>query len=396
MTPSPEIADAAAANVRVLTIIDSLAVGGAEQSLATVTPHLVKRGIDMHVGYLLDRRGVAAELAHGGAQLHSLAGSGGRLGGLRRARRLIRAVQPDIVHTTLYEADIVGRVAGRIAGCCVVSSFVTESYGVEHYMNPEYRSWKVRAAQLVDALTARAVTKFHAVSAASADAMARRLRIPRGKIVVIPRGRDPATLGRRTAARRSATRAALGLDPETPLVLAAARHYRVKGLDVLIEAFAAVAAALPSARLVIAGRAGPATPELRTLIANHDLGTSVRLLGYRDDVPDLMCAADIVALPSRAEGSPGTLIEAMALEVPVVASSIPAVVEAAGTSPITALLCDPGSVEAMAEAIVTLLHNRALAAELAAAARLRFEERYTIDAVAAAIAQLYQDCLAES
>ncbi|NIS32834.1 MAG: glycosyltransferase family 1 protein, partial [Actinobacteria bacterium] len=97
--------------MRVLTVIDSLAVGGAEQSLRLLTPHLVAGGVDMHVAYLVERPGVAEALAASGAVLHSVAGGGGRPGGLVRLVRLLRDLRPDVVHTTLYEADILGRTA---------------------------------------------------------------------------------------------------------------------------------------------------------------------------------------------------------------------------------------------------------------------------------------------
>lgn len=376
--------------MRVLTIIDSLAVGGAERSLSMITPHLVTRGVEMHVAYLKDTAGLATELREAGATLHSLEHHWGRLGALVPAVRLVRELSPDLVHTTLFEADIIGRTAARLGGAPVVSSFVTESYGPEHYANPEYQRWKVRAAQIADAATARLVKRFHAVSAASASVMARRLRISPGKIDVIARGRDRHRLGERSEERRRRARAEFG---DGPLVLAAARHFHLKGLDVLVEAFADVVRQVPGARLVIAGRQGPATPELRRIIERHGIRDHVILAGYRDDVPELMCAADVFVLPSRAEGSPGVLIEAMAMEVPTVATDIPSVREVAGDDPPTAALCPPESVQAMAEAIAMLLTDADLAARLAASGRHRFVAHYAMDATADATLDFYRRCL---
>lgn len=376
--------------MRVLTIIDSLAVGGAERSLSMITPHLVERGIEMHVAYLKEAGGLAPELRDGGAILHSLDHHWGRIGALVPAVRLIRSLSPDLVHTTLFEADIIGRAAARLGGAPVVSSFVTESYGPEHYDNPEYRRWKVRAAQLADAATARLVKRFHAVSSASASVMAARLRIAPEKIDVIARGRDRHRLGERTEERRRQARQEFG---EGPLVLAAARHFHLKGLDLLVDAFARVAREVPEARLVIAGRPGPATEDLRRRMERGGIADRVILAGYRDDVPELMCAADVFVLPSRAEGSPGVLIEAMALEAPTVATDIPSVREVAGDDPATALLCPLESVEAMAEAISTLLTDQDQAAALAQAGRRRFLERFAMDATADATVEFYRRSL---
>lgn len=378
--------------MRVLTVIDSLAVGGAEQSLAALTPHLVDRGVEMHVAYLAERSGVEADLVAGGACVYSLAGPGGRLRALVRTTRLIRRLRPDVVHTTLFKADVIGRTAARLAGTPVVSSFVTESYGPEHVANPEYRAWKVRAAHLVDAVTARFVALFHAVSASSAEVMARRLRIDAAKVRVIPRGRDPVRLGRRDPARRGRTRESLGIAPGDPVVLAAGRHYHMKGLDVLVSAWPEVVGAFPTARLLVAGREGPATAEILRLVDEGEVKDSVELLGYRSDVPDLMAAADVFVLPSRAEGSPGVLIEAMALELPTVASSIPSVQEIAGSEDPSVELVPVDSPREMAQGIMRLLRDAQRGAQLAGAARVRYERHYTLDAVADATVALYEAC----
>jgi glycosyltransferase involved in cell wall biosynthesis len=382
--------------MRILTLVDSLAVGGAERSLATTAPHLIDRGVDMHVAYLVDRPGVGRDLAEAGAVLHSLEGPGGRLGALLRATRLIREVHPDLVHTVLFEADIAGRVAARLAGIPVVSSFVSEPYGPEHVNNPEYRAWKVRGAQIADALSARLVTRFHAVSTNAANLMSERLRVPREKIDVIPRGRDPRVLGQTSEERRTSARASLGFDDATPIVLSVGRHRHVKGLDVLIDAFSIVAGRVPDAILLIVGREGPATRDLEKLIAKHGLEGSVVLAGFRPDVPDLMCAADVFAFASRSEGSPGVLLEAMALGCPIVVSDILSAREVAGVSPQTMILSPVDDPQAMAGSIVELLADGDQSRHLAKVALERFMECYTIDVVADETLSFYERCLDRS
>ncbi len=380
--------------MRVLTVIDSLAVGGAERSLASVSPYLRERGVDLHVAYLTERNGVGPELEAAGATLHPVTTGKNRAGNTRLIAQTIRETQPDLVHTTLFESDLAGRVAARMTGTPVVSSLVTEAYGPEHYGNPEYRRWRIRGAHLADALTARLVTRFHAVSAASAAVMAERLRIPRSRIDVIPRGRSEADLGTRTEQRRRAARTELGIGDDVPVVLAAGRHYHMKGLDVLVSGFPMVKAAVPDAQLVILGRGGPSTAELKTLIAEGGMADSVTLAGYRDDVPDMLCAADVFVLPSRAEGSPGALIEALALEAPTVASNIPSVTELAGDTEEIVKVFPVGSRPAMAEAVVTLLTNPEHARELARRGRERYLARYTLDRVADGMVEFYKRSVA--
>jgi glycosyltransferase involved in cell wall biosynthesis len=378
--------------VRVLCLIDSLAAGGAERSLAALAPAYRDRGVELAVAYLHERPGVRADLETAGAEVGSLAGPGGLAGAVWRARRLLSARHPDLVHTTLFEADLVGRTAAALGGVPVVSSLVNAAYGPGQAAAPGLRRWKLGAARAADAVTARRVVRFHAISSHVATLMAARLRIRRERIDVVPRGRDPAALGTRAPARRAAARAALSVDPSTPLLLAAARHEHQKGLDVLLEAFPAVLRRMPAARLVVAGRSGNQTPLLEATAARLGLGGSVSFLGVRADVAELLCAADVFAVPSRWEGFGSVLLEAMALEAPIVATDLPAIREvvADGT---TAMLVPPGRPAALAAALTTTLTDPASAAR-ARRARDRFLEHFTIDRVADGMVAFYERALA--
>lgn len=366
--------------LRLLALIDSLIAAGAQRSLVAVAPIYRDLGIELHVAHLRARTVLAAELESAGTVVHHLSGPERRTAWIRSARQLIRDLDPDIIHTTLYEADLAGRAAAVFVDIPVVSSFVTDSYGPEHLDNPEYRRWKVRAAQLVDMASARRVDRFHSVSENAAELMHRRLRIARDRIDVVPRGRDSESLGLWSEERRLATRGRIGIAPETPLVVGAGRHYHVKGFDILVAAFAEVLANLPAAVLYVAGKEGPATDMLRSIAHSSGIEPNVLFAGYRDDVPDLLVAADVFVLPSRMEGSPGILLEAMALRAAAVASDIPGAAEVAGMPPVVTLVPLEDH-SAMAEAIVALLGDDDLRSNQAAAAYQRFVENYTTERV---------------
>jgi glycosyltransferase involved in cell wall biosynthesis len=380
--------------VHVLYLIDSLSTGGAERSLAELAPGYAARGIHLDVAYFHERPGVQEDLRRAGAELFPLGGSG-RVDFARRALRLVRERRPDLVHTTLFEADIAGRVASWRARVPVVSSLVNLAYGPEQLTDPDLRRWRVEAARRLDAFTARRVTRFHAITRVVAEVMSQRLRLRRGRVDVIPRGRDPEIIGRRTRGRREDARRRLGVDGGAPLVFAAARQEFQKGLDVLVEAFPAVRAAVPEARLVIAGREGGLTEQLGAAVARLGLGDAVAFLGARTDVLDLMCAADVFAFPSRWEGLGVAVLEAMALEAPIVASDIPAIREVLGAAEERALLVPPDAPGALAAAISRTLTDAAAGGARALAARERFLERFTLDRVADATLVFYERALAE-
>jgi glycosyltransferase involved in cell wall biosynthesis len=380
--------------LRVLYLIDSLVPGGAERSLASMAPYLIKGGVELEVATLHERPGLQAELAEAGAQLHCVDGAGGRAGWIYRAARLIGDRHPDLVHTTLFEADLAGRTAATLRRTPVVSSLVNVAYGPGQRPTDGANPLKLRAAQLLDGVSARPVVRFHAISVHIAELMARRLHLAGNRIEVIPRGRDADRLGMRNPERRARARAALQLDERTPLVLAAARHERQKGLDILLEALPTVLRNVPAARLVIAGRTGNDTPLLQAVIDRLELQAVVQVLDARSDVPELLCAADVFVAPSRWEGLGSVLLEAMALEAPIVASDLPAVRELVDDGE-SALLVPPGQPEALAAAIVFVLTGRAAAERRAREARECFLAYFTVDRIAKQMLAFYARALSD-
>lgn len=380
--------------MRVLYVIDSLVPGGAERSLAALAPAYRERGVTLDVAYLQDRPGVQADLESGGARVVCVAGPGGRARVVRRLLRLIRTVRPDLVHTTLAEANLAGRAAARLAGVPVVSSLVNVQYGEDQARGSRVPGWKLRAARLGDRSTARWVRRFHAITGFIADTMAGTLGVRRDRIDVVPRGRDARVMGARTPERRAAARTTIGVDDEQPLLLAVARQDRQKGLDILLKALPSIHAEAPGARLAMVGRDGNMSTELRGIVRETSLGESVDFLGTREDVLELMCAADVFVFPSRWEGLGSVLLEAMALEVPIVATDLPPVREVLGEGETSAVLLPAEDPQALAEAVVGTLRDRPAAAARARAARTRFLGSFTTDRVADGMLAFYGRALA--
>lgn len=371
--------------MKILFVVDTLGAGGAERSLQELLPAFSAAGEQVVVACFHRRAEGVEDLVRSNHDLRVLSGSS-RLAQMAELRRLVRQERIDLVHTTLFEADVFGRTA--IAGCGVpiVTSLVNMPYEparLEH--DPNVNAHKLLAVRGLEVLTGLLADHFHAITEAVKDAAARHLYIPRRKITVIHRGRDPKRLGRRTEQRRREVRRALGVSDDAFVVLNAARREFQKGQRVLLEAVEKLE--IDDLVLWIAGREGNASEQLASLARRPAIGRVTRFLGHRDDVPDLMAAADVFALPSLWEGLGCVVLEAMALELPVVASDLPPVREVVGDS---ALLVPPGDPGALAEAITRLARDRALADRLRSAARSRFENRFTLDQSAQAMLELFQ------
>ncbi len=189
-------------------------------------------------------------------------------------------------------------------------------------------------------------------------------------------------------------RQVLGL-PEGPLVAFVGHYHDVKGHDVLIEAFARIHARVPAARLALAWSGIGHDARVDAAIQRLGIGAHVIKLG-RVDVGQLFSAADVVALPYRftlgQAAYPGTVIEAMAVGVPLVTSDLPLLAELSDQGK-TMLLARPGNVADLADKTVRLLEDSALAAQVVAAQRAAIEHRFDPSRLVAEYAAVYTAAL---
>lgn len=381
--------------MKVLHVIDSLGVGGgAEHSLAAMLPLLDERDVESSLAVLIPRvGGLQQELNDRGYPLEVL---GGRSwpGRVRALRRLIRTTKPDLVHVTLFYSSVTARLANAGMPVPLLNSRVSTSYDPARTTYNATSEWKLRVVRAIDRMTARSLTDhFHAVTPAVAEETTSVLGVPLDRITVIPRGRSVEALGTYSEPRRSETRRRLSLDPETPVLLHVGRQDHAKDHVTLVRAFARVNEAYPDSVLLLAGREGDASVRLNHELARLDLGDSVRLLGHRTDVADLYVAADLFLFPSLYEGAAGSLLEAMALEVPIVGSNAVADVLDDGRLGEVAAV---GDVSGLAAAVVRLLDSPSRRRSLAEAALTEFTDRYRINAVADQTVQLYTGLISAS
>ena len=191
------------------------------------------------------------------------------------------------------------------------------------------------------------------------------------------------------SADRAAVRAALGLDQDSRIVLTVARYTEQKDHRTLLDAIPAILAFEPRARFVWVGT-GPLQDLLMDAVRRQGLDRYVLFLGQRDDVPELMGAADIFALPSRFEGLPLVVLEAMAAGVPVVATRVCGTAEAVRHR-VTGLLVEPGRPAELAAALVAVLGNPAWGAQLGERGRIRAQHRFSAERMARETLALYDE-----
>jgi glycosyltransferase involved in cell wall biosynthesis len=290
-----------------------------------------------------------------------------QLGAAWRLARLLRRRRADVLHThTLAAANVLARLAGRVARVPVVSHL-----HIENHFRPATR----RVLAALDNATARLAARLVAVSEDTKRAYERQ-GYPRGRIEVVYNGIDLPPNG---GFRRN--------DP--PRIGEIARLCDVKGQRELLQALVR----LPEAQLVLAGRdleqGGAFQDELER--ESERLGVRGRVeFGFHDDVPALLESLDVVALPSWTEGLPVVLLEAMAHGRPVVATPVGGTPELVVDGE-TGLLVPPRDPEALAAALQRVLDDPDLARRLGTAARARVADRFTAAEQARRILAIYDD-----
>lgn len=372
--------------LKVMFVIDSLEPGGTEVSTARLAPRLGALGIEFSIVTL--RRSpldLVDEVRREGGQVTTLTATS-RLARVRELRRLVRQSGPAVVHSALYEADQVARLATIGLGVSVVSSFVSVPARTDPDQQSRLLRAKIRISQLIDIVGAHVlVDHFHAVSPGVKAEHERVFRLSADRVTVVNRGRDADVLGTRTAGRRSDVRRSLAIADSTPVVLNIGRHDPAKGQTDLIRA-SDLLQQRQRHLMLIAGKAGAATAQLEALAA---VSPQVRLLGHRDDIGDLLCAADVLVMSSHYEGAAGAALEAMALSTPIVSTDL------VGISGIleherNALLVPLRDPTAIASAVERLLLDPQFGREIAARAASDFTAAFTLEQSTNSLAALYR------
>ena len=366
-------------NLKILFVIDSLGTGGAERDLAEKLPQLCRLNAKPIVVSLRPRKeGVQADLQRQGFDVRILDASG-LIGQVKALRKIIRPERPAVIQTALFHSDLVGRLAASGTSAKVISRLVNTDYDEVRLHDPNIRAVRFRLARLIDGWTARHLTHhIYANSNAVKAAAMRDLRIRPEKITVIEESRDATRLERPSTQRRKLARIRLGLDENQEVLVNIGRQDYQKGQRYLLEAMTILVSTRPRLVLLVAGRCGDMTEELQRLRDRQGLKERVHFLGHREDVPEILAAADLFVFPSFYEGLPGAVIEAMALGLPIVASDIEPVREMVEEGR-NALLVKPGSPTELASAIERLLDDRQTARAFGRRSREMFEERFTLE-----------------
>ncbi len=315
--------------------------------------------------------------------------------------RILCREKPHIVHTHTAKAGALGRVAALLyrlltPGLLRLRPRPLRVYHTfhGHVLRGYFPPWKSRLFRRVEALLARITTRLITLSPALKEELVALGVAPPERIAVVPLGLE---LERHLACetKRGAFRGEQGIDEGTRLVGIVGRLVPIKNHALFLEGAKALlehpeGGVSPPVRFIVVGD-GELRGELEAMARAYGLGEKVSFTGWREDTDAIYADLDAVALTSDNEGTPVSLIEAMAAGVPVVATRVGGaadLLESSGEEP-PGILIPPREPGALAEAFLRVLSDRERARAMGSRGRELVRERYTVERLTGDLAALY-------
>jgi glycosyltransferase involved in cell wall biosynthesis len=364
--------------IRLLHFITELSTGGAQVALLRLIERLDCEKYNIQVACLYNGdREIAVKIRALGIPVTDL-GMRTKLhwGAFIHLLRLLLEFKPHILHTWMFHANLPGRILGRMARVPIIISS-ERTMGMENH-------WRLLTNYLTGILADRIVC----VSQNVAFYAQNKIGLPKEKLIVIPNGIDPADFN--DLPNRESARENLGL-PGGVLVGSIGRAQKVKGFDILIKAFQHVSDRFPEAILIIAG-GGPELKALQEQSRKTQNPKSIIFLENVDETKPMLASLDIYVQPSRFEGMPNAVLEAMAAGLPVVATTVGGIPDIIQDG-ITGILVPSEEVNLLSDALIRMILEPDLRLKLAQAGQEYVCQHFTIQETAAKTETVYTELI---
>lgn len=402
-------------SLKVCLFIASFGAGGAERHVVNLARALAGRGVqvillhtqknldDAH--YLDALRDQRVELVYAGqldflrrgiklSKQHPVFYANIPASGQYRTASLYLAgafdyYKPDVVHSFID-------VSNCTAGCAAVLAAVPVHLASFCSLDPATLgdSTTLWTVSLYRYLLAHGQPHFEACSMAAAQHYARWLGIAPEAVACSHNGLDPEVYLDSSPSAGVAFREARGIPPFAPVLLSLSRFVPCKAPESIVEVCARVLASRPDCHCLIAGSGMAEEGEMAATVRARGLGEHVHLLGVQGEVAPLFASADVFLLPSRFEGFPVSIMEAMAMGVPTVASNVGGIPELVRHGQ-DGFLHDPADTDGMAQSVLSLMADADLRASFGKSGRQRVLEEFSMAKTADHALQLYKEFLGD-
>ena len=360
--------------MRVLIVLDSLKRAGAERQALYAVGEMTRQGRDVElIYYNLATREYDVSLA-APASVTRLPKNGEKLRFLWKLTRYLRAGRYDVVHAFMGATSIYVGLAGWLAGTPVRLGGERAEYSATGLVRLAHR--------IVNRLLTGWICNSEAIRRSLLPGVGARPE----RVHVVYNGIDPRAFESRLTVAEAKER--LRFEGDQPVISLSGRLTYQKNIGLFLEAASMVARLRPRARFLVIGE-GELEDALRRQARELGLGEHVHFLGVRSDIPDLLRATDVMTLTSHYEGVSNTLLEAMAVGIPVV-STAHAGVEELLTNEIDGLIVAMGDARALSDNYVRLIDDPELRRRIGEAARDTVRRRFTIESLGENLYSVYE------
>ncbi len=369
--------------LRVMQLVLSLAIGGTEKLVYDIVHRIDKQRVFPVICCLDEFGRFGEELKQDSFPVHHLHRAPGidwKL--IRRLADVIQQERIDVIHAHQYTPYFYGLLTSFFCKARL-ARYVPKIVFTEHgRFYPDERKLK---RYLLDPVLSLMTEEIVSISESTKASMVTYDNFPAHKIRVVYNGIDLSRFSH--PLDDSVSKTSLGMSSGTPVVGIVARLDPIKNHAMLLHAFTQVLQHKPDAHLLIVGD-GPEEQRLKSLTESLRIADNVMFLGARRDVPELLHLFDVFALSSFSEGTSVTLLEAMAVGLPVVATRVggnPEVVE----DQVTGYLVPNEHREEMAEKLLKLLQNRELCQKMGTAGQQRAYAKFSLEKMVTTYTDLY-------
>ena len=362
---------------KVLHVIDSLHLGGAQEVVLNLATCGDRKRFSHEVATMHGRGVYWTRMQELGIPLHSLSPQKFLPWYAASLPALLLRGKFDILHCHLVASNIIAKPLGRLCRVPVILN--------HDHTNDDYRaSQRVRLA--LDTLSNRLATHIIAVSDSCRTFLIDREGVPAEKITLVQNAIDlrrfSSGCGSRAGARKS-----LGLPESGPVVAGVGRLNPQKNFSLFIRIAADVLKRHPQTHFVLAGE-GPENELLRKLAQECGVGDRLHFCGYVPDTRQIYLAADVLLMPSLFEGLPMTLLEAMAMRVPVVASALDGIAEVVEDGR-DGFLVPTGDLPMFCERICQVIEDPSLARDIGESASYKISNRFSSERMCREVELIY-------
>ena len=364
----------------IVQCVNNLDLGGLERMVLSLAKQLKIRGYGSSICCIENRGALADEAERSGIVVHTLhARETGQWRAINRLNQLLNECHPNVFHSHNFKPFYYGAIA-RLRGAADVHVHTRHgAFTKVHRAHWRYRLLRPWIDELVT------------VSEDGRRQLANQTGLNAAHIGVVVNGVDTDCF--HPSNDRAAARRALAVPVDDCLILAAARFSIEKNLETLLQAFALVAVEHSKARLWLVGD-GPERQMLEGLAHQLGIDSKIRFFGFRNDVAELLRAADVFTLTSLSEGLSVALLEAAASGLPIVATDVGGNREIVNP-PECGLIVPPRDPRALAAAYLQLLRDPATCAQIGTRARARIIDQFSLQRMVEEYSRLYKQLLTE-